>query len=256
MSRACTARRCQGESINRFRRDPSVAFLAAAFCGRTCSLLFSRCASHASRRRRTHEFNLSTALFTEITDNYLPFPPGSPCSPSAASPGLSITKHFILMTAGRPAGPGLNVLPCAQAEGPLPDPDAAAEPLRSTSSIHARHRCTSPCSDPRVDGSISCASPCSSSSSTANLLGMIPPFAPIKPSGESEAVWLGGAVTGNLATTLALGLITFIVFNVSGMRAKGALGYWRRLVPEGRRAGCCPSPCCWSSSGSCPRPLR
>jgi F-type H+-transporting ATPase subunit a len=66
-----------------------------------------------------------------------------------------------------------------------------------------------------------------------NLLGMIPPFVSVKPPGESEMVWLGGAVTGNLATTLALGLITFIVFNISGMRSKGVLGYWRHLAPEG-----------------------
>ncbi len=66
-----------------------------------------------------------------------------------------------------------------------------------------------------------------------NLLGMVPPFAPIVPRGGGETVWLGGAVTGNLATTMALGLITFVVFNVAGMRAKGVLGYWRDLVPHG-----------------------
>ncbi len=67
----------------------------------------------------------------------------------------------------------------------------------------------------------------------ANLLGMVPPFAPIVPKGGGEAVWLGGAVTGNLATTVALGLITFFVFNVAGMRAKGVIGYWKDLVPHG-----------------------
>jgi F-type H+-transporting ATPase subunit a len=66
-----------------------------------------------------------------------------------------------------------------------------------------------------------------------NLLGMVPPFAPIVPREGGEAVWLGGAITGNLATTLALGLITFVVFNVAGMKAKGILGYWRDLVPHG-----------------------
>jgi F-type H+-transporting ATPase subunit a len=66
-----------------------------------------------------------------------------------------------------------------------------------------------------------------------NLLGMVPPFAPIVPKQGGEAVWLGGAVTGNLATTLGLGLITFVVFNVAGMRAKGVFGYWRDLVPHG-----------------------
>ena len=47
---------------------------------------------------------------------------------------------------------------------------------------------------------------------------MIPPFAPIHPRGESPAVWLGGAVTGNLATTVCLGLITFVVMNVAGIK--------------------------------------
>ena len=62
---------------------------------------------------------------------------------------------------------------------------------------------------------------------------MVPPFAPIVPKGGGEAVWLGGAVTGDLATTLALGLITFVVFNVAGMRAKGVIGYWKDLIPHG-----------------------
>lgn len=66
-----------------------------------------------------------------------------------------------------------------------------------------------------------------------NLLGMVPPFAPIVPAHGGEAVWLGGAFTGNLASTLALGLITFVVFNVAGMRAKGVLGYWKDLIPHG-----------------------
>jgi F-type H+-transporting ATPase subunit a len=67
----------------------------------------------------------------------------------------------------------------------------------------------------------------------SNLLGMVPPFAPIRPPGAEHMVWIGGAVTGNLATTLGLGLITFVVFNVAGMRAKGVLGYWKGLVPHG-----------------------
>ncbi len=70
----------------------------------------------------------------------------------------------------------------------------------------------------------------------SNLLGMIPPFAPVRPTGESEAVWLGGAVTGNLATTAGLGLITFFVLNIAGMRSKGIIGYWKDLVPHGTPA--------------------
>ena len=62
---------------------------------------------------------------------------------------------------------------------------------------------------------------------------MVPPFAPILPKGGGETVWLGGAVTGNLATTAGLGLVTFFVFNIAGMRAKGIGGYWKGLVPHG-----------------------
>jgi F-type H+-transporting ATPase subunit a len=67
----------------------------------------------------------------------------------------------------------------------------------------------------------------------SNLIGMIPPFAPLRPADGHELVWLGGAVTGNLATTAGLGLITFFVFNIQGMMSKGAWGYWRDLVPHG-----------------------
>jgi F-type H+-transporting ATPase subunit a len=66
----------------------------------------------------------------------------------------------------------------------------------------------------------------------SNLLGMVPPFASI-PTPGGEKVWLGGAVTGNLATTAGLGLVTFMVLNIAGMRAKGILGYWKDLVPHG-----------------------
>jgi len=67
----------------------------------------------------------------------------------------------------------------------------------------------------------------------SNLIGMIPLFAPLHPPDGGEAVWLGGAVTGNLATTAGLGLITFCVFNIQGMVSKGFFGYWKGLVPEG-----------------------
>ena len=74
----------------------------------------------------------------------------------------------------------------------------------------------------------------------SNLLGMIPPFAPLAPKGGGEMVWLGGAVTGNLATTAGLGLITFMVFNIQGMMSKGVLGYWRELIPHGTPAWMAP----------------
>jgi F-type H+-transporting ATPase subunit a len=86
----------------------------------------------------------------------------------------------------------------------------------------------------------------------SNVLGLIPPFAPLRSSVKLDVppgflaplapktlasgdwrVWLGGAVTGNLATTLGLGLMTFVVFNVAGMKAKGVVGYWKGLIPHG-----------------------
>lgn len=86
----------------------------------------------------------------------------------------------------------------------------------------------------------------------SNVLGLIPPFAPLHSSVQLDVplgftvplapavkeagdwkVWLGGAVTGNLATTLGLGLMTFVAFNVAGMKAKGVVGYWKGLIPHG-----------------------
>jgi F-type H+-transporting ATPase subunit a len=74
----------------------------------------------------------------------------------------------------------------------------------------------------------------------SNLIGMIPPLIPLGSPDGGEAIRLGGAVTGNLATTLALGLITFFVFNIQGMASKGAWGYWKSLVPEGTPAWMAP----------------
>lgn len=65
----------------------------------------------------------------------------------------------------------------------------------------------------------------------ANLLGLIPPFAMI-PVGEAH-VWLGGAITGNIAITGGLSLITLLVLKVAGIKKKGFLRYWAGLVPHG-----------------------
>jgi F-type H+-transporting ATPase subunit a len=51
-----------------------------------------------------------------------------------------------------------------------------------------------------------------------NLLGTIPGFKP---------------GTGTMGVTVALALITFIVFNGAGMKKKGIGGYWGGLVPHG-----------------------
>lgn len=51
-----------------------------------------------------------------------------------------------------------------------------------------------------------------------NLLGLIP---------------FGATATGSLGVTMALASLTFIVTQVAGMRAQGAVGYWLHLVPAG-----------------------
>jgi F-type H+-transporting ATPase subunit a len=66
----------------------------------------------------------------------------------------------------------------------------------------------------------------------SNLVGLIPPFVRL-PAVGGHAVWVGGAITGNLAVTLGLGLIVFAVFNYQGMKAQGFVGYWKHLIPHG-----------------------
>lgn len=51
-----------------------------------------------------------------------------------------------------------------------------------------------------------------------NLLGTIPGFKP---------------GTGTMGVTVALALITFVLFNAAGMKKKGIGGYWGGLVPHG-----------------------
>ncbi|HVP19399.1 MAG TPA: F0F1 ATP synthase subunit A [Spirochaetia bacterium] len=186
--------------------------------------------------RRTpiqNEFNLSTALFAEITDSFQhPFARLVLFSVGGVPVAISITKHFILMTAV-----GLLVLASMfYLAHKLKDPFRT--PTRLQSLFEAllqfmREQVYEPVLGPEGRRFHLLCFTLFLFILYANLLGMIPPFAAIKPPGESEAVWVGGAVTGNLATTLALGLITFVVFNVSGMRTKGPFGYWRRLAPEG-----------------------
>lgn len=60
----------------------------------------------------------------------------------------------------------------------------------------------------------------------SNLIGLFPfPFNP----------WERTA-TGNLAVTMALAVIAFIVIQGAGMVAKGPVGYWVHLVPPGTPA--------------------
>jgi F-type H+-transporting ATPase subunit a len=39
--------------------------------------------------------------------------------------------------------------------------------------------------------------------------------------------------TGNISVTVVLALFTFVLTQIAGMRAQGALGYWKHLVPSG-----------------------
>jgi len=39
--------------------------------------------------------------------------------------------------------------------------------------------------------------------------------------------------TGNVSVTVVLALFTFVLTQIAGMRAQGAVGYWTHLVPSG-----------------------
>ena len=178
-------------------------------------------------------FNMSATLFAELTDNAeRPYASIPLVSIGSFHLALNITKHFILITVV-----GLLVLgSMLYLARKLRDPYRKPTRLQSLfESILEYMRDT--VYEPVLGAEAKRFYPLCFSFFLfilyANLLGMVPPFAPIVPKEGGEAVWLGGAVTGNLATTLGLGLITFVVFNVAGMRAKGILGYWKDLVPHG-----------------------
>ena len=60
-----------------------------------------------------------------------------------------------------------------------------------------------------------------------NLAGLLPiPAIAGKFPGISTA-------TGNLGVTVVLALFTFVITQIAGMRAQGAIGYWAHLVPAG-----------------------
>jgi F-type H+-transporting ATPase subunit a len=71
----------------------------------------------------------------------------------------------------------------------------------------------------------------------SNLIGYIP-----LPTNSHETVNIGGlevpafaiyAATANISVPLVLALIVFVSYTVEGVRAKGAVGYLKSLVPEG-----------------------
>jgi F-type H+-transporting ATPase subunit a len=177
-------------------------------------------------------FNLSTALFAELTDNFdQPYATFDIAIGSLRFP-VKITKHFILIGVV-----GLLVLASMfYLARKLKDP--FKKPTRLQSLFESLIQYMSDTVYQPVLGTegrrfyLLCFS-IFLFLLYSNLLGMIPPFARLRPAGASEAVWLGGAVTGNLATTAGLGIITFVVLNVAGMRSKGIVGYWKDLVPHG-----------------------
>jgi F-type H+-transporting ATPase subunit a len=71
----------------------------------------------------------------------------------------------------------------------------------------------------------------------SNLIGYIP-----LPTNSEETVNIGGlevpafaiyAATANISIPLVLALIVFVSYTVEGIRAKGVIGYFKSLVPEG-----------------------
>ena len=71
----------------------------------------------------------------------------------------------------------------------------------------------------------------------SNLIGYIP-----LPTNTAEKVNIAGfefpafaiyAATANISVPLVLALVVFVSFNVEGIRAKGFIGYFKGLIPEG-----------------------
>jgi F-type H+-transporting ATPase subunit a len=190
-------------------------------------------AEHGEKAASHEELNLSKSLFAELTDN--------PDRPFAVIPVFTIgdfhfefkiTKHFILMTVV-----ALLVLATMlYLARKLRDPYKKPTRLQSLFELllqYMRETVYEPVLGEQGRKFTLLCFTFFIFILYSNLLGMVPPFAPIMPREGGEAVWLGGAITGNLATTAGLGLITFFVFNIAGMRAKGIVGYWKGLVPDG-----------------------
>jgi F-type H+-transporting ATPase subunit a len=178
-------------------------------------------------------FNLSAALFGEITDNAdRPYASLPLISIGSFHLALNVTKHFILITVVALLVLGSMLYLARKLRDPYRKP-TRLQSLFESLLEYMRDTVYEPVLGAEGKGFYPLCFSFFLFILYANLLGMVPPFAPIVPKAGGEAVWLGGAVTGNLATTLGLGLITFVVFNVAGMRAKGVIGYWKDLVPHG-----------------------
>ena len=178
-------------------------------------------------------FSLSTALFEELTDNAeRPYASLPLIDAGKLHLTINVTKHFIMMTLVAVLVLASMLYLARKLRNPYKKP-TRLQSLFETLIEYMRDTVYQPVlGDEGKRFHMLCFS-FFLFILYGNLLGMVPPFAPLRPNGESPAVWLGGAVTGNLATTAGLGLITFVVLNVAGMRAKGILGYWKGLVPHG-----------------------
>lgn len=177
--------------------------------------------------------NISQALFAELTDNVdHPFAQVHLFTVGGFTLTISITKHFLLMALVAILVIATMLYLARKLRDPYKKP-TRLQSLFETILEYMRREVFEPVlGDEGRRFQLLCFS-FFLFILYSNLLGLVPPFAPVMPPGGDERVWIGGAVTGNLATTAGLGLITFIVFNVAGMRAKGILGYWKDLVPHG-----------------------
>jgi F-type H+-transporting ATPase subunit a len=192
--------------------------------------LFAEASAHAPGEE---PFSLSKALFSEITDNVdRPYASLPLLSVGSFHLTLNITKHFILLTAVAL----LVLVSMLYLARKLRNPYRTPTRLQSLFEVlieYMRREVYEPVLGEEGRKYHMLCFTFFLFILYGNLIGMIPPFAPIPPKGGGELVWLGGAVTGNLAITAGLGLITFFVFNIQGMMSKGVLGYWRGLVPHG-----------------------
>ncbi len=183
---------------------------------------------------------LSEALFEELTDN-VEHPYARIQLPGIGDVSLtiSITKHFVLMTVVALLVLASMFYLARKLKDPFKKP-TRMQSLFETLIEYLRREVYEPALGPEGKKYHLLCFSFFLFILYSNLLGLVPPFAPIVPPGAEKAMWLGGAVTGNLATTAGLGLITFMVFNVAGMRAKGIFGYWKDMIPHGTPAWMAP----------------
>ncbi len=178
-------------------------------------------------------FNLSTVLFEELTDNVeRPYASFTLFTVGSVSLTINVTKHFILMALVAVLVLASMFYLARKLKDPFRKPTRLQGVFEALLQYLQREVYEPVLGEEGRRFQLLCFT-LFLFILYSNLLGMIPPFAPLPTADGGAKVWLGGAVTGNLATTAGLGLITFVVFNLAGMRAKGALGYWKGLVPHG-----------------------